>query len=102
MESTMEIDYVRVYQNVNIGIEEENKPIDISVYPNPTSDFVKVNTADSGIFKVYDVLGKLLVSKEIIHSGITEISLPELPQGIYIWNFQAEQKSASGRLQIVN
>ncbi|MCT4624644.1 MAG: family 16 glycosylhydrolase [Schleiferiaceae bacterium] len=102
VQSQMEIDYVRVYQNVNIGIEEENELINISIYPNPTSGELNIKAGEPGEFKVYDVLGKHVFTQEITQVGNTRIQLPKMPQGLYVWNFDTKGKSASGRLQIVH
>lgn len=101
VESEMEVDYVRVYQN-NISVKESSLQAEVEIFPNPTSRYIYLKVDEPGTFKIYDVLGQVILMEEIEHTGQVELTLPELSSGIYIWNFEVGEKSASGRLQIIN
>jgi len=76
-----------------IGIETNNNTFEVSIFPNPTSDFVSINT--SSIYPIdihiYNEFGQLLIKKNNI-LGITSIPLGGLAKGIYI----CEIRSHSG------
>jgi beta-glucanase (GH16 family) len=99
--ATMEIDYVRVFQN-NISIGENTLETEVNVYPNPAADFVAISAEEKGEFILYDLLGKELLYQLIDRSGEIKITLPALAAGTYVWQYQAGGDSASGKLQIVN
>ena len=54
----------------------------ISVYPNPTSDFVNVNVANANRIEIYDMNGKQVASQNITHNGT--ISMLNFANGTYI------------------
>lgn len=99
---------VSVY-NVAQGIQhEENKDtldttenvkpnIDISVYPNPTTDFVKINIDgyvfgdEMGTYQLYDIQGKLL-KQNTIDENETQINLNNLSKSIYILQVYIKNK----------
>ncbi len=64
---------------------EEYENIDLEIYPNPTHNIVNItglSSIESSIVNIYDVQGKLILSKEIKQQGTIDIS--ELNKGIYI------------------
>ncbi len=65
-------------------IEEESKETIFSVYPNPTTDIVEINTnsQESMVLEIRDLTGRL-ISKYDFRSN-TEIDLSGLPDGIYL------------------
>lgn len=78
------------------GMEETN--INLSVYPNPTKDFVvltveNVNTQDM-TYMLYDVLGKVIENKKL-NGSQTSISMVNLANDIYfikVLNHERELK----------
>lgn len=100
-QSTMEVDYVRVYQN-NINIGENTLASRVAVYPNPTTDFVCINAEEPGTFTVYDMLGKKLLEQIITQSGEVKVDLSALAAASYVWQFEAAGKTASGRIQRIH
>jgi len=60
---------------------EENDAVAISVYPNPATDYVIVETchgASVQCVEIYDITGH-----KVLSSTSTEINISELPQGVY-------------------
>ena len=57
----------------------------ITLYPNPTNDFVNVVSTEKGQINIYDVNGRLLQRIEMTSEKQT-IDISNLPTGIY--NFQ--------------
>ncbi|MBO5711250.1 MAG: T9SS type A sorting domain-containing protein [Acholeplasmatales bacterium] len=68
----------------NVTVITETSKSDISIYPNPASDFVKIS-ADSGQLsnvKIYNSLGMLVEEKEVNASEV-EINISDYNSGIY-------------------
>jgi uncharacterized repeat protein (TIGR01451 family) len=57
------------------------------VYPNPTNDFVTIKSSNYNTIKsiiIYDMLGKVIISKDFNDSVIQTINTSELNSGIYL------------------
>jgi len=66
--------------NGHHGISEKTT-FNIQVYPNPTNDKFTVECENATVIKLYNILGKEVLSKNI--SKKSEISISHLPIGIY-------------------
>jgi hypothetical protein len=80
-------DSVLVGVHICIGIDDlENNPIKLSVYPNPAEDMLvfefseMLNTIN---IRVFDILGKEVISKEFSHKRKIDIDISSLSSGIY-------------------
>jgi hypothetical protein len=73
---------------------EENKLLDITISPNPSTDFVKLSGEDLGKIQsviIYDVQGKLM--KQFTWSEIqTKLPVSELENGIYMLALNGDSK----------
>jgi beta-glucanase (GH16 family) len=80
-ESSMDIDYVRVYQGGSLGVES-TVANNFTVYPNPTSDIIAIKTNEN-IDKVelYSTLGQLVINK---NTAAKQIDVQHLNTGLYI------------------
>ena len=68
-----------------------------SVYPNPGNGDLKVNSLQNDSFSIYDVNGKLLLTKELT-AGSNDLDLKGLDNGIYY--IQDGQNTASQKFVI--
>jgi hypothetical protein len=85
-ESDTKLDSVDVKYCSTVSIEEESK-VDISVFPNPASTIVNVVLAsdDSNVeIRLHNILGEVVYSNAIT-SGVNEISVADLPNGVYFY-----------------
>lgn len=61
----------------------------VSMYPNPTSQYLNLDinkdyfTEENGELQVFDALGKLILSKKVIGSGIETIDMGRMSNGVY-------------------
>jgi len=87
------------------GIDENAalKPVILSAYPNPASDYItlQMSQALDGdlVFEIYDITGRL-VSSEILKdasSGVSKhiINTQDLPAGMYVMNVRTGQYAQS-------
>ena len=69
---------------VTTGIEETNINLELSVYPNPTTNYLnlKVEDPDKLIYQLYDLQGRMLANAEVI-SNSTRINLEDQPSSTY-------------------
>lgn len=90
-ESSMDIDYVRVYQRVPLSSNiEQNSSLQLSVYPNPAQDVLNV-TADESIsnLTIYNSRGQVMLSHR--SPGINaRVDISSLEAGFYILVVQSE------------
>ena len=92
IQSAMEVDYVRVYQETALSSTDEVKLNDIILYPNPVTDnlIIKTNSIFSGYYaKVFSVLGQEVGSVEL-NEQQNNINLSHLRKGIYLVKIETE------------
>lgn len=89
-ESAMEIDYVRVYQRDDLGINNIEHDKELRVYPNPVNDQLKlifddIPEGETALLKIHNLRGQLVKVKEVTteSSQITLNGLGSLPKGVY-------------------
>ena len=84
---TWEVDDVLISGDHKVGINENKRPSELSIYPNPGNGNVRVTMPGQGNYelKVYSLVGELLNTTDF--NGVSEqINLSFLPKGIYIVN----------------
>jgi len=70
--------------STTVGINEISINLELSVYPNPTTDYLtlKVEKTEGLTFQLFDMQGKLIKSKTVNNTS-TDISLAEQPTATY-------------------
>jgi uncharacterized protein YjdB len=61
----------------------------ISVYPNPFTDYIIVNTTTGGVATVYNLSGNAILSTNL-KNGSNRIETPALPKGVYVLKFNED------------
>lgn len=85
-QSSMEVDYIRVYQESALSNSEEIKLNDIKVYPNPVADNLIIETNNNllGInAKIYSILGQE-INSVFLNEQQNSIDVSHFQNGIYI------------------
>lgn len=87
------------------AVRVSTKYQDHIVWPNPFSQsfIVQVNTAfDTGEFRLLDTKGQLIIKRELQNTGSSQglqITLPELPEGLYYYDIRlADGQFWSGKV----
>ena len=91
VQSSMEIDYVRVYQQSNLGNSNVINENDLVVFPNPVKDNLNLIIQDSKIgcsAKIYTLLGQELKSYRL-NNNYTVIDVSDYENGIYLLKIEA-------------
>jgi uncharacterized protein YkuJ len=78
------------YSTFTISVSETISTDIFSIYPNPTNNSFIVDYNRAGVLKLYDMLGKEVLT-QIIY-GKTEININHLPKGIYGISIISERK----------
>jgi len=85
-DATMEIDYVRVYEQTGLGVSSAQIK-EASMYPNPARDTVEValnSTEHIQELFLYDITGKLVLHKNKIDLNKATMDISNLHSGLYI------------------
>lgn len=97
-QSEMVIDYVRVYQNTPLDIEDVSKD-EFRIYPNPVSDVVtiKANVEINGL-ELYNSIGQRIIEKK---TNTSCLDVSQLKSGVYTLRIRSNNRLATMRI-IVN
>ncbi len=90
-DSDVRRDSVDVFYCSTVSIKEDIK-VSVSVYPNPASDFVKVqmeNEHNNVNFTLYNILGEAVVITAL-SAGTNEVAVNKLPNGVYFYSILKE------------
>ena len=78
----------KVYKIIGetMGVNDQNR-VDISIFPNPTSDFVHI-TSNKPIeaVSIYSAEGKLI---QTLNGNATQIDISSYPKGVYLVTIQS-------------
>jgi beta-glucanase (GH16 family) len=102
-QSTMEIDYVRVYQAQTTSIVVADIERKTTIYPNPFQDNLTINLGQakqqSILIKIYNSNGQLVLKSELpnILNQVKINNLGHLPSGLYTVVYEVE-----GEIQRIN
>lgn len=94
-ESSMVIDYVRVYQNNTASVDDffSSKFL---VYPNPTSDSITIKTEeDIDQVEIYSEIGQLILKE---NNNFNNLSVKNLKSGIYLIKIYSSNKVATKKV----
>jgi len=73
--------------STTVGINETSINLELSVYPNPTTNYLTLKTDDNTnmSYQLYDLQGKVIENKKV-SSNATNISLEGQPTATYFLN----------------
>lgn len=85
----------QAYEIYSVGIKETTLNISLSVFPNPTSDFLTLKVEDYNnetlSFDLLDEQGKLILSEQITNQE-TQVAMSTLARGSYFINIVQTNK----------
>ena len=91
---------------VAVGINEYSQTNSISIFPNPTSDFINLKINETYIDKFLTIKIHSLDGKEVITENVTEVnhSIPvsSLPKGVYLVSLLSKQDIITTKKIIIN
>jgi hypothetical protein len=80
------------------GVEMISSAAELSILPNPASDYIIININDQDYYSVeiHDVTGKKIFSANVEGKGIT-IDLRGYPGGMYFVSCKSKNQVSSGK-----
>lgn len=69
--------------SIGSGLNQLDSQTSVSVYPNPTTDFLIIDNATQGLMSVYNLSGSL-VMQTTISNGQNQVPVGQLQEGIYL------------------
>lgn len=98
------------YDTINIrveecvGINEIDKGLVVSVYPNPNNGIFNLNVsatqAQNATITITDAIGKEVFNKQVSIGADQSVSVPQLSKGIYTINLKGEKGRAVSRVVV--
>lgn len=89
------IDDVSIKQTLSIESFNKNN---LSLYPNPANNVINIKTSNSELpdsFEVYNMLGQLILNKNIDNAGDLSINTSSLQNGMYFIKITKDNKTIS-------
>lgn len=87
-----------------VGINEIDKNLSISVYPNPNNGIFNLNIsatqAQNAIITITDAIGKEVFNKQVSIGADQSVSVPQLSKGVYTINLKGEKGRAVSRVVV--
>ena len=76
--------FMKLINNPSLGIPDVSQT-GISMYPNPVSDILRIESSESNLFtfQLFNVAGER-VSQNKVMSDSFELNVSEIPKGIYV------------------
>ena len=87
----------------NSGVEENSGKSSISVFPNPNTGLVNIQSGISiDRIMITDIVGKLVYKEADINSSVHAMNLKCLKSGVYFVRLFAGNESSVYKIQIIN
>ena len=74
---------VKLLEGGSTAVDHSTKPGSLSVFPNPSSDYIYIDAAESLIVSVFDMHGRKLMNQEVNASDV-RLDMQALPGGTYL------------------
>lgn len=78
-----EDNYIVVWDNTWLGINDPDGNFSFSIYPNPAQNEINILAQQKATVQLYDAMSKLLIEKNI-EAGKTPINIAAIANGIYM------------------
>lgn len=90
--SSLSLSFCDVQPSPSLGIGENNKALQVSVYPNPSKGILNIDLADKNsdktVLNLFDIQGRKIISKESNNSKET-MNIENLSNGIYLLSIES-------------
>jgi hypothetical protein len=82
-------------RNTPLAIRENTWKYDIQIAPNPSEGLLRIVNQNAETLNakltIYDLFGKVVFEKQVDLSNVVEISLFDVPAGMYLISFKTDQ-----------
>jgi len=84
------------------GLNENNQESYINIYPNPSNDFIRIESSEELRFiSIYNSFGELMLKKKVDDRHL-EIPVPGYPPGVYMIRVETEKETISRKVLIIH
>ena len=83
-----------------LGIEDFENNLSFTISPNPTTTILNIQLSKSltnGTIKVFDILGKQILTKELSPNNLTQINISNLSKGMYLIKVSSGENTQTRR-----
>ena len=83
-----------------LGIEDFKNNLSFTISPNPTTTILNIQLSKSltnGNIKVFDILGKQILTEELSPNNLTQINVSNLSKGMYLVKVSSEGNNTETR-----
>jgi hypothetical protein len=87
------------FSQSTVGIDENELASQVSIYPNPATNFINVDLPVSAQVRIFDLTGKLILDVEGVN-GITTVDLNEFEPGLYITQIESDGSNIARRFVV--
>jgi hypothetical protein len=95
---SIEVNRIQIVDPTTLSVKK-NVLENVSVYPNPASGSLTINTLDGANIDIYNVIGKMVKSQEALSNSHT-MDISDLSTGVYFVKLTSEGKTATKKLVI--
>jgi hypothetical protein len=92
--------FVNIVEDIStLSIKIPSEELEISLYPNPASNQIKIDfirSIEPAVIEIYDKNGRIVLRKEISHENY--ISVGQLNRGQYIYKLSHQNKISVGKI----
>lgn len=81
-----------------VGVTEFSSLKGVSVYPNPTIDYINISSSEDVVIQVYDYNAKLLMTEASQGKNRTRVDLSAYRRGMYIVTVKIGDKAEAFRI----
>ncbi|MFT6211693.1 MAG: plastocyanin [Bacteroidia bacterium] len=84
-----------IVQDLATGIASVGQSLNVTVYPNPATDFIKVDLSDNSngvTYQVFNALGVLVMTGKL-NDEVSTIDVRNLPSGTYLMQLKGRQNT---------
>lgn len=86
--------------NINTSNTEIDASLDFSIYPNPVSDYMIIETKElDAQFSIFDSNGNL-IKAYLLEDNLLKIDVSNLSNGIYFYSILSKEKISTGKVVV--
>jgi hypothetical protein len=89
--STSDLYLAKLGNDITTGINDVSNSFDFSIFPNPTTDIIKISSSKEATIEILNINGQII--KTINHdSGEFSVDIRDLSSGVYIIKAKTDKK----------
>jgi hypothetical protein len=84
------------------GLNDDNQESYVSIYPNPASDYIRIESSkELGFVSIFNSFGELMLKKKL-HERQVEIAVKDYPAGVYMMRVETDKERISRKVVVIH